>query len=110
MSPAIYIAGPMTGWPDNNYAAFLAARADLEAAGWVVESPTDGGQIDGWEWVDYIHRGLDQLRRCTDIFMLSHWRLSNGAQIEMLAAQVLGLSVHYQHDGVPKPDLPVEGS
>lgn len=41
MSKRIYIAGPMTGYPEFNFPAFYAAAAEFEAMGWIVANPAD---------------------------------------------------------------------
>ena len=39
MSKSIYIAGPMTGYPEFNFPEFFKAQAELEEQGWKVFNP-----------------------------------------------------------------------
>src|SRR3546814_10570753 len=39
MSKTIYIAGPMSGYPEWNYPAFFRAEYTLEREGWDVKNP-----------------------------------------------------------------------
>jgi hypothetical protein len=89
----LYVAGKMTGLPDFGYDAFHAAQAELEAAGYVVESPTAGGQVEGFEWLDYMRRGIGQLIRCDGVAKLAGWEDSRGARAEVGLALALGLPV-----------------
>ncbi|MFA5027645.1 MAG: DUF4406 domain-containing protein, partial [Candidatus Methylomirabilota bacterium] len=44
----VYISGPMTGIPEYNRAAFLAAEARLRALGLEPVNPWDFGEVPGW--------------------------------------------------------------
>ena len=89
----IYIAGPMTGYPEHNYPAFHQAATMLTILGHDVESPAAGGQVEGWEWPDYMRRGLHQLLTCDTIALLPGWQNSRGATIEHQLATDLGMTV-----------------
>ena len=58
MVKSIYIAGPMTGFPEFNFPAFFAAQAELEAKGWQVFNPAakdveaDVHQMDAYKTGD----------------------------------------------------------
>ena len=97
----LYIAGrPMTGLPNLNYPAFAAASVQLLAAGYAVESPTEGGQVDGWTWADYMRRGLGQLLTCDGVAMLPGWGGSRGACIEAELAGELDMPVRSVRDWI----------
>lgn len=53
----LYIAGPMTGYPDANYPAFHVARDALLAHGYQVVSPADFGEV-GSHYCDLIRGDL----------------------------------------------------
>ncbi len=58
--PTIYIAGPMSGYPQYNFPAFDKARDELEKNGWQVGSPADMDREHGFDptvlpledWID----------------------------------------------------------
>ena len=54
----LYISGPMQHFPEHNFPAFEVASVNLRAAGYRVVSPHDLGQVDYWEWSDYLRRDL----------------------------------------------------
>ncbi|MCA1839728.1 MAG: DUF4406 domain-containing protein [Actinobacteria bacterium] len=93
----IYIAGPMTGYPECNYPAFNRAAADLRRGGWEVVCPAELHPADpslSWDW--YLRRDIAELVKCSDIFMLRGWEFSAGAQLEFTIAKTLGMTVMYQ--------------
>lgn len=92
---AIYVAGPMTGYPEHNYPAFAAMAATLRAVGCVVISPHELHDSLDHEWDWYLRRDLRELVKCTRIVMLPGWKGSRGAQLEHYVAQSLGLAITY---------------
>lgn len=91
---SIYIAGPMSGYPDLNYPAFHRAAADLRAQGYVVVNPADHHDHETeqpWEW--YIRKGLAALLTCDAIVLLPGWQNSRGARLERHVAEVLGMRI-----------------
>lgn len=44
MSKKIYIAGPMSGYPEFNFPAFFDAESNLKAGGWTVFNPANKEQ------------------------------------------------------------------
>lgn len=99
----IYIAGPMTGLPENNYPAFNTAEQQLRAAGYDVLNPVTSSSrsdapvipdaIDDMRWDDYMRNGINQLIRADGIALLPDWFKSKGARIEEGIAQQLGMIV-----------------
>lgn len=93
----IYIAGPMTGLPDSNHAAFNDAAERLRNRGWHVENPAENPppHVDAsCAWNAYMRMGVSQLMTCHAIYLLPGWQQSKGASLEYLIAQRLGLQVH----------------
>lgn len=82
----IYIAGPMTGLPGYNYAAFNHAAAHLRALGHTVENPAENPVPPCQSWAGYMRLGLRQLTHCDTIALLPNWPDSRGAQIEYALA------------------------
>ena len=120
MKRACYLAGPMRSVPEFNYPAFMAAAAQLRAAGWAVFNPAeldielDAGGPDLTLSVEeqeehaadftnarrYAHRDtvllIERLRaeRGDAIVTLPEWTTSIGARAEVAMAEWVGLA-HY---------------
>lgn len=97
-----YIAGPMRGLPDHNYPAFDAARDMLVADGWSVVNPADVSRVLGYDETAPIdsdglrlcmRANLSMLTRCDALFLLSDWRMSEGARAERIVAELLDLEL-----------------
>ena len=90
----IYIAGPMTGYPDCNVAAFHAAAERLARAGWKVFNPAEnfGGRKD-LPREAYLRLDVAVLAQCDAIAMLPGWEESRGAKLEYLVAHEMGCTV-----------------
>jgi hypothetical protein len=112
MSKSIYIAGPMTGYPEFNFPAFFSAEDKLRQEGWNVHNPADkaqekeleenGSYAEG-DAALAIQRGFDfrkaylwDLTKVVEgdgIYMLKGWEQSPGARGEHAAA--VALKKHY---------------
>jgi len=80
MAPTrIYVAGPMSGLPDYNLPAFADAAERLTAAGFEAVNPGRHGVSPGWEWEDYLRRGLAEMLTCDGVALLPGWEDSRGA-------------------------------
>lgn len=101
----VYIAGPMRGYVDYNFAAFDAAAAMLEADGHDVVNPAQMDRDVGFDpqstevsdqfLRDALRRDLSAICDCDAIAMLPGWERSGGANIEWSLAVHLGLAVIY---------------
>lgn len=91
----IYVAGPMTGYPDLNFPAFHTAAAQLREQGWHVENPADHGEVPGAEWADYMHVDVAMLASCGAIYLLPGWSKSRGGSVEAMLAHWLGMEFHF---------------
>lgn len=89
----LYIAGPMTGYPEFNFPAFNAAAATMRAEGWHVENPAEHGIVDGAEWGDYLRYDIGRLATCEAIMLLPGWSRSKGAGLEVTIARQLGMPI-----------------
>ncbi|SDB54130.1 DUF4406 domain-containing protein [Pseudomonas sp. NFACC13-1] len=98
----LYLAGPMTGFEDFNFPAFNKMAAELRARGYVVENPAEHGVVDGADWADYMAYDLTRLGLCGMIALLPGWDLSQGARLEVMIAEHLGMRVVNAHDLVSK--------
>ncbi|CAM3173322.1 DUF4406 domain-containing protein [Pseudomonas fluorescens] len=98
----VYVAGPMTGIEDFNYPAFNAVADQLRAQGYEVENPADHGIVEGAQWADYMAYDLTRLGLCGMIALLPDWEKSQGARLEVLIAERLGMTVVNAHDLLTK--------
>lgn len=93
-----YVAGPMTDLTDFNYPAFNSVADRLRALGYEVENPADHGNVEGAQWTDYMAYDLTRLGLCGVIDLLPDWEKSQGARLEVLIAERLGITVVNAHD------------
>lgn len=97
----IYLSGPMTGLPGLNFAAFHAMTTSLRAGGHTVTNPAELNP-DGGTWNDCMRRDIAALMDCDTVATLPGWQESKGAQLEVLIAQHLGMTVVNAHDLVTR--------
>lgn len=89
----IYIAGPMSGLPGNNYDAFHAAATALRARGFEVENPAENPEPPCGSWLAYMRMAVVQVAKVDTLVLLPGWERSKGARVEFNLAVGLGLSV-----------------
>jgi hypothetical protein len=83
----------MTGLPEMNFPAFMAAEEVLRGAGYEVRNPARNGQGDGLAWEDYVRRDLRDLLDCHAVALLPDWENSRGATLEVYVAKNLLMDV-----------------
>ena len=91
----IYIAGPMTGLPDYNRAAFNAKAAELKAKGWRILNPAALPTLD-YDLYWPINKAM--LDGADAIYMLNGWQHSNGANKELSYAGQLEIPCYFEGD------------
>jgi hypothetical protein len=100
----IYIAGPMTGYPDFNFQAFDDAKNYLKQKGWAVVSPADLAREEGFreeglngDPLDIqfalliAKKDINALLKCDAVYLLRGWENSKGARAEKAVAEWVGL-------------------
>ena len=104
----LYLAGPMTGLPDNNYPEFFLKAKALEEVGYQVSNPATiddvhEKEVKGecvycrterdhpWEW--YVLRGLAMLSACDAIALLPAWNRSAGTRVEVEFAKGMQIPI-----------------
>lgn len=92
----VYIAGPMTGLPELNFPAFMAAAADYRRRGCHVENPAEINPDPLADWHDCMKRDIPRLLTCDTIVLLPGWGQSRGAKIEYDLAHALGMAIVYR--------------
>lgn len=88
----VYIAGPMTGYPELNYPAFAEAAARLRKLGFEVISPAELNDVSE-TYLNAMRKDIIELVNCHHILMLQGWQASKGATLEHHIATVLGIEV-----------------
>ena len=101
--PRLYVSGPMTGLPDLNFPAFIAATTKLRSMGFEVISPVEINDDKNAKWEDCLKRDIEELMKCDSIVLLDGWHLSDGTQLEMHIAHRVGMGILFYKDMV-KPE------
>lgn len=105
----VYIAGPMTGYPDLNFPAFHNAAKEYRRRDCFVINPAEinAGADEAAivakmtveqhqsHWVACMRKDISALMTCDEIVMLDGWTRSKGANLEHHIARALGMTVHY---------------
>jgi hypothetical protein len=113
VSKSIYVAGPMSGYPNWNYESFFKAEDKLKAEGWTVHNPARKDEEMGYGDAEAkvsgdtalaIKKGVFNFREAylwdlskiiegNGIYMLKNWEQSPGARGEHAAA--VAMKKHY---------------
>lgn len=89
----VYLSGPMTGLPDNNFPAFHAVAQALREAGEDVVNPAEINPDASLSWEECMRADIKALCDCDAIYLLPGWEQSKGAHLELHVAHRLGLKV-----------------
>ncbi|HHW0480884.1 TPA: DUF4406 domain-containing protein [Escherichia coli] len=92
----VYIAGPMSGLPNFNRAAFNHAHFHLWSKGHIVLNPAR--LPDGLTQAEYMDICLSMLRCADAIYMLEGWEHSAGARAEKALAEKLEMEIIFQEE------------
>ena len=87
----VYIAGPMTGLPDNNRTAFFLAAEKLRKKGHIPKHTA--WIVDGLDRADYMRNSIQLMLTCEAVFLLHGWENSLGAKVEKSIADECGLKI-----------------
>lgn len=96
MGPRVYLAGPMSGYPEKNYPAFHAAAAALRAEGYEVISPAENQIPDTnlGEWQNAMCFDVGEcVCKVMGVAVLPGFEKSKGACLEVHTALALGKPV-----------------
>jgi len=89
----IYISGPMTGIPEQNYPAFNAEAMRLRGLGYDVVNPADINPDPKTKWHECMRRDLAELLTCDALALMDGWQKSAGAHLEMHVAHRVGMEI-----------------
>jgi len=92
----VYISGPITKIPHGNVTTFAAVTRAVRNLGHIARNPHEFCHDIPKDapWETFIRRGIQQLMDCTDIVMLPGWESSDGAVLEQMTAQYVGITLH----------------
>lgn len=101
---AYYLAGPMTGYAENNVPAFIKAKDLLEKQGYNIELPYDLETVSGIEYARAMSEDIKIVLgdKIIGIFLLPGWQASRGAKIEAMAGLMMDkkfFECHYSPKG-----------
>lgn len=96
----IYIAGPMSGFPELNFPLFNATAQRLRSEGHFVVSPAEINIPHPGDWLSAMRADIKELVSCEAIYLLDGWSKSRGASLEYHIAFILGMIILF--DGVLK--------
>jgi len=97
MRKRIYISGKITGLENEASALFAQAEKEVLAMGFTPVNPMGLDHKHDLTWQSFMRQDVKALCDCDGIYMLSNWRESNGAKIELAVANHLELDVMHQH-------------
>ncbi|MFP4895603.1 DUF4406 domain-containing protein [Paraburkholderia sp. EG304] len=89
----LYLAGPMTGYPELNFPLFHAETARLRGLGFEIVNPAEINADPAAEWLDCMRADIKQLVDCDGVALLPGWEQSRGATLEHAIVRGLGLRV-----------------
>ncbi|BBP99105.1 hypothetical protein BSFA1_42340 [Burkholderia sp. SFA1] len=89
----IYVAGPMSGYPELNFPAFYAEAARLSEMGFEIVNPAEIDVGPNPTWLTCMRADIKLLVDCDGIALLPGWEQSDGANVEHTLARGLGLRV-----------------
>ena len=91
-----YISGPITGYPDNNIAAFETVEAYIRYRGDEPVNPLNVcTQSPEHTWAEYMRADIRALMECEAIVVLKGWQGSRGACLEVSIARELGMAFSF---------------
>lgn len=89
----LYVAGPMTGYVENNYPAFNVAAHELRSVGFEVVNPAEFGSDQPTSYTELLKRDLHALLECDGVATIDKWWESVGARNEVQVAGLLKMPV-----------------
>ncbi|SAL20415.1 hypothetical protein AWB70_01039 [Caballeronia cordobensis] len=89
----VYLAGPMSGYPELNFPAFHAEAARLRAMGFEIANPAEIDVGPDPTWLECMRACIKLLSDCDGIALLPGWEQSEGANVEHTLARGLRLRV-----------------
>lgn len=96
MKKTIYLSGPITGLPQNNYKDFALAQERIEALGHKVLNPHEFFEqkdVRDWTHNDFMRVCIAEMMKADLVVTLPGWEKSIGATIEVQIARLMYIEV-----------------
>jgi len=95
----IYISGKITGLElCDAERLFNEAESKCIELGFVPVNPIKLNHAHDKTWLSYMKEDIIAMMECDAIFMLSNYKTSKGAMIELELAKELGFSIYFDGD------------
>lgn len=94
----VYIGGSISNNP-NYLQEFEQAEVRLMKQGYMVVNPV---RNKGPHYKDYIDQGLEQLKTCDRLYLLTGYERSEGAMLELFYAKTVGMPIQYEKIDHPR--------
>jgi hypothetical protein len=98
----IYLSGPMTGLPGNNFYAFNTYAATLRGMGLDIVNPAeiggDANDTNPANYNAYLRADIKAMMDCDGIALMPGWETSTGANLELHIAHRVGMRVLFVDD------------
>ncbi len=89
----IYLSGPMSGLPKQNYPAFNDAAKKLRSLRYQVENPAENDNSLDPSWKGCMKKAIKQLVDCDIVLLLPGAFNSKGSCTEVEIAATLGIEI-----------------
>ena len=98
--PTVYLAGPMTHYPEWNFPAFHEAAAQLRGRGFQVYNPAEQDEREGFDPLTgdgyrsrrhYMRRDLPAVCDAAALVFMEGSEFSKGAKLEIQTALAVGI-------------------
>lgn len=104
-----YLSGPMAGYPEHNFPAFIEASSTLRQSGLIIVSPHETIIDDGVDpfdpktnvapgspaWRSRLVADITEMLTCQGIILMQGWTQSTGARIEFNLANSLYFQTYF---------------
>ena len=112
----VYLAGPMTGYPEFNFPEFIDAASSLRVRRFEVWSPAERDLEEGFDPKTddskglkyYMQYDLPAVVKCDAVAVLPGWHKSAGARLEVFTAWAVGMPVFWAWSENPIPAWSVD--
>lgn len=94
----LYLAGPMTGYPEHNFPLFHSEAKRLRELGYEVVNPAEMNAGFTTQWAKCMAEDIKAAVDCDAIALLPNWFRSKGATLEHLIMKELGKAIYVASD------------